>query len=155
MGTVAGVGAVYLYTQNVGGTFTLARTFVPSSWSGVTNVVQMNFGAAIAGADLDGDGRDDLVIGAPGDAVGATLAAGRVYAVYNDANQVGTLVGPLAQPTNVEAGGAYGSVIVAGRLSGDVLDDVAVSAPGATVSTHPAAGLVFAYGHDSTNSARS
>jgi hypothetical protein len=142
-GTVAGVGAVHLYTQNVGGTFTLARTFAPTQWSGVTAAVQMNFGAAVAAADLDGDGRDDLVIGAPGDAVGTDLAAGRVYAVFNDVSQVDTLAGPFAQPTNVEAGAGYGSVIVAGRLNNDGSEDVAVAAPGATVASNAGAGAVY------------
>ncbi len=143
MGTVADVGAAYLYTQNANGTFTLARSFAPTSWSGVTNVAAMNFGAAVATGDLDGDGRADLVIGAPGDAVGVNLAAGRVYVVFNDAAQVGTLVGPISEPGGAEAGAEFGSALAVGRLNADLLADVVVSAIGATVATHPAAGRVI------------
>jgi hypothetical protein len=40
------------------------------------------FGTSVAGADFDGDGFDDLTVGAPGDSIDGTLGAGAVNVLF-------------------------------------------------------------------------
>ena len=83
------------------------------------------FGWSVAGgADLDGDGRDDLIIGAPfNDDHGSK--AGRIYA-YSGRNRA-LLWSRLGQ----HAGDQFGyAVASAGDMNGDGVPDVLVGAPG-------------------------
>jgi hypothetical protein len=83
------------------------------------------FGEAVSGAgDLNNDGRDDIIVGAPGEDAGASNV-GRVYLFSG--NQ-GTLIRELESP-NPTAGGRFGcSVSGAGDVDGDGDDDVLAGA---------------------------
>ena len=48
-----------------------------------------DFGAALAAGDFDGDGRDDLAVGVPGESVGAVDDAGAVNVLYGTASGSG------------------------------------------------------------------
>ena len=143
-GGLAGVGAAVLYLQAPDHSFAFARSFVPSNWAGVTAATGQRFGETLATGDFDGDGLPDLVIGAPGDAVGPNADAGRVYVVFNDVAHTGALVGPIADPTGASTGAEFGSTLATGALNADVRTDLAVGAQGATVSTFAGAGQVVA-----------
>ncbi|MFM9995326.1 MAG: integrin alpha [Phycisphaerales bacterium] len=101
-GQVAECGRAYLYS---GATGALLR-----SWKGPT-VAGNRFGWSVAGApDLTGDGRGDVIIGAPinPDAFrGTGYGPGRVY-VYSGAT--GAAVKVLNSP-NAELGGAFGIAV--------------------------------------------
>jgi serine/threonine protein kinase len=73
---------------------------------------QARYGAAIASADFNSDGRADLAIGAPG-AESVTVLAG--------AEQ--------AQSTKIPGGGRFGAALAAGDLDGDPYPDLVVGAP--------------------------
>lgn len=101
------------------------------SWTAQSNWANAQFGRSVASAgDVNGDGYDDLVVGASGYANGQ-LAEGRAY-VY-----LGSATGLQPAPAwTVESDlllAAFGrSVASAGDVDGDGYDDVIIGAPSAS-----------------------
>ncbi|TDD82291.1 FG-GAP repeat protein [Actinomadura rubrisoli] len=88
------------------------------------------FGAALAAADFDGDGRDDLAVGAPGEdrEDSAAYAEGSVQVLAGPSM---SRLGPSW--TGRARGGRfdrYGAALAAGDLTGDGVPDLVVGAPG-------------------------
>ncbi|MET7280500.1 peptidoglycan DD-metalloendopeptidase family protein [Kribbella sp. NPDC005582] len=95
-----------------------------------------NFGTALATGDFDNDGRADLVVGAPGEAIGEEAAAGTVNIIYGSAagltatgNQILNQSTP-GVPGNWEKNDLYGQSVAAGDFNNDGRDDLAVGVPG-------------------------
>lgn len=100
-----------------------------------------NFGSAMSAGDFNGDGFDDLAIGAAEDSVGLVNSAGTVNVLYG---AVGGLSDFLNQSWNqdsgtvldaAETGDAFGSALAAGDFNKDGYADLAVGAPGENVVT--------------------
>jgi len=101
------------------------------------------FGLAVAGAgDVNGDGYDDVVVGARGYRVG-TDRVGRVYAYYGSPGGLSPSPGWMA--TGDQDNSYFGMVVAgAGDVNGDGYDDVLVSAPYYDDPEHDK-GLVYLY----------
>jgi hypothetical protein len=144
-GPARSVGAVYLFLGSPVGL--LPIDMLDQSALGRNEAGDL-FASALAAGDFDGDGRMDLAVGAPGEALGQQLAAGQVYLFR------GTATGLAPQLTldqtglgSSEEGDLFGAALTSGDFDGDGYSDLAIGAPGkapgAVPGDRPRAGAVF------------
>ncbi|HSQ59072.1 MAG TPA: FlgD immunoglobulin-like domain containing protein [Acidobacteriota bacterium] len=106
------------------------------------SVIYDNFGAAVAGdADVNGDGWDDILIGAPVAEGAAGIRAGRVY-VYFGGPGADAVADVVLEGDAPDA--AFGTSISLGDLNGDGVADALIGAP-ATIGSSIDPGHVLAY----------
>ncbi len=93
------------------------------------------FGRALAAGDFDGDGLDDLAVGAPNADVGAVAGAGVVRVFPGSAFTVDWFAGVrwhqdiLGIADNASTGDKFGTALAAADFDGDGYDDLAVGVP--------------------------
>jgi hypothetical protein len=92
--------------------------------------------SSLAVCDVDGDGAEDIVIGAPADTGGTLAATGAVYIVWGGwpSNTTVDLAQPNAKATvfyGTGIGEHLGAAVACVDLDGDTIDDVIAGAPGA------------------------
>jgi len=143
-------GAVVVYFGDEDGTLDTAapRRLRQLPGNGLEEHDQHGF--ALAAGDFDGDGFDDLAVGAPGEALGATTSAGAAF-VYP-----GGPSGPFSDdfllytqatigiPESAETDDSFGAALASGDFDQDGFDDLAIAAPGETLEGQAAAGWVVA-----------
>jgi VCBS repeat-containing protein len=99
-----------------------------------------NLGQGVSSAgDVNGDGLDDLIVGANGVDVGSIATAGASYVVFGKAGTAAVELGSLGTGGFVMTGPASNdstgfSVSTAGDFNGDGLDDLIVGAPFADIN---------------------
>jgi hypothetical protein len=99
-------------------------------------------GNAVAGIrDLDGDGYDELLVGAPGEDTGGS-AAGKVYLMAGPVTS-GSLSGATASWTGESAGDSFGTQIQTGDFDGDGTDDLLIAAPNYGSTDEGAAYVIY------------
>jgi hypothetical protein len=104
------------------------------------------FGWSLAMADIDSNNADNVLIGAPGENVGATVDAGAVTPLCGFDGFVSSCGGGATiLQTRPERADAAGVALAAGDFNNDNIPDLAVGAPGETVGTAAEAGAVEAY----------
>ncbi|MBJ7904830.1 FG-GAP repeat protein [Streptomyces sp. DSM 110735] len=105
---------------------------------GVPGADEVNdyFGAALSTGDVNGDGYDDLAVGAPFEAIGSAGNAGSVTLLYGSAKGLtgkGAAVfhqGTPGVPGGNEINDVFGRAVSLRDLNGDGRADLTVSAPG-------------------------
>ncbi|MFG2194955.1 FG-GAP repeat protein [Streptomyces sp. NPDC048639] len=104
-------------------------------------------------ADFNGDGREDVLTGAPGATVGGHRGAGLVAVQYGSSRGITTgsraviHQGTAGVQGAAEPGDAFGRAVASGDLDGDGYDDAIVGIPGEDIGTvSDAGGLVILWG---------
>ena len=106
---------------------------------------QDGFGAALASGDFDADGVDDLAIGVPREDLGPVVDAGIVHVVQGalfTGIDLGSASNWLQTLDPAEDGDEFGRAVVAAKLAGHSGNDLAIGAPGETITGHVDAGGV-------------
>jgi len=111
-----------------------------------------NFGEALAAGDFNGDGEDDLAIGAPGDEIvpagdrtgGVNVLYGSSEGLTSDGNQIWSQAGDIEGAA--EDGEDFGAALTTGDFNDDGEDDLAVGVPGETVGKIEAGAANVIYG---------
>jgi hypothetical protein len=138
-------GAITVLFGSAGGITTAGtQTFFQGS-GGITGTAETGdrFGHALATGLLANDDLADLVVGVPGEDVGAIPDAGAVNVLAGSAG--GLVNGSLATQGNPEEGDAFGAAVATGDFDEPAGDDPAVGAPGENVGGRPAAGAVSVF----------
>ena len=118
--------------------------------SGLPDSVEASdrFGAALAAGDFDGNGRDDLAVGVPGEALDGKAAAGAANVIYGSSSgliatgsdfwhqQLLEIIG------DEESGDQFGFALAAGDFDGGGRDDLAIGVPRDSVAGTQDMGVV-------------
>ncbi|MGW3357181.1 FG-GAP-like repeat-containing protein [Streptomyces bungoensis] len=136
-------GGIHIHYGTAGsGSFGFRQQTLNQDTAGVVGVAETGdrFGAALAVADVDHDGRDDLIAGAPGEAIGTRAGAGAATLLFGgptgllDAEGAGHSVGVQQNtpcvPGVAETDDAFGAAVATGDYDHDGRADLAVGSPG-------------------------
>lgn len=141
-------GMVYVYRGGVDGFepwFALTQKSLGATETGDL------FGSALAAGDFDGDGVDDLAVGAPGEDLGSVADTGYVFVFRGGPDGLTPWKGVSQNGIGAnEAGDGFGETLVSGDFNGDDRDDLAVYASGESTLGAVYTGFVFVFRGDDT-----
>jgi extracellular elastinolytic metalloproteinase len=150
VGSIADAGSInVLYGSSTGVQPTGSQVLHRNSTGVVGSAAAgAKFGAAIAAGDFNGDGYDDLAVGAPGDTIGGKAGAGSVTILLgSSAGLTGAGSQQWTQDSSgildtTAAGDGFGSALTSANLGRGAQDDLAVGVPNNEVGTVTDAGAV-------------
>jgi hypothetical protein len=125
----------------------LAEHAVPTI---VGSHAEEQFGYASAAGDVNGDGRPELVVGAPGHKSGGEYHAGAVY-VFDGRALPGAAAETRATDTalfvveGASGQGRFGATVVLADVNGDGLDDIIAGAPAAGDGNRIESGAIYVF----------
>lgn len=143
-------GAVLMFRGARAGIARTPAVTLDQDSSGVPGTAEREdlFGSRLAAGDLTGDGRDDLVVSSPGEAIGSAWRTGSVAVLKGSAagvtgsGAVGFDQGTANVPGSNEADDVFGRALAIGDVNGDGRPDLVVGTPGEDVGTVQDAGAV-------------
>ena len=149
-------GVVYVFIDFLGSPSALVLDPHQSGFGVSGPADEIGFGAALVAGDFNGDGDDDLAIGAPEDFevtsgvrdanAGQTgaHASQRTGSVYT-ATQRASGLDPIGHRSSSLGYDHFGAALAAGDIDGDGAEELVVGAPHADISTHHDSGAVYVY----------
>jgi hypothetical protein len=138
VGGAANAGAVQVLYGSSGGLDAAGNQFWTQNSAGIPDAAEPEdgFGTRLAWGDFNGDGFDDLAVGAPTEGVGAAERAGALHVLYGSAaglSATGTQFWTEETAGIVdtaETDDYFADRLVTGDFNGDGRDDLAIAAPG-------------------------
>jgi hypothetical protein len=156
IGTAAlSAGAVNVIYGRTGGLSATANQLWHQDVPGVKGLAERGdrCASSVAAGDFNGDGRDDLAIGCPGESIGGVELMGAVNLLYGSSRGLAVAANEIVTTTGIGAVGSpdrFGREVVSGDFDADGYDDLAIMAPGDYVfSTVKKGTVLFLYGSGS------
>ncbi|MEW5871800.1 MAG: hypothetical protein AB1894_21210 [Chloroflexota bacterium] len=100
------------------------------------------FGYSLTTGNFNGDTYDDLVIGVPFECLDATINAGAIHVIYGSASRLRTNGNQMFSQVVLGEWDTFGWTMATGHFNGDGYEDLAISAPRATLGGQQDAGEV-------------
>ena len=130
-------GAVHVFYNSHGFLNTAADDEIWHQNSGIQGVAEGGdrFGRAVAAGDFDGDGYDDLVVGAPSEHVGDVSDCGALHVIFGSPSGLTSVDNQLWYQGKdgianlCETSDEFGAVLAVGNFDGDQFDDLAIGVP--------------------------
>ena len=149
--TILDAGGVFImrgspgaFVSGGGITATGVTTLTELSANAIPQMLE-RFGSALAAGDFDGDGADDLAVGAPAEDVsnGSTFVQdGGFLAVFSRAETLHGIYTQLPLGLPPQAGDRFAAALASADFNGDGADDLAIGTPGDVVLNFDNAGSV-------------